>query len=226
MSPPPIFQLIIFDCDGVLIDSELIAAREQTRALNKIGFPITQSEIEKRFTGVTSAEMYAELEVQFGQSIPAGMHDDVKRAVLAAFTNELEPITGIHDILPEIRGAKCVASSSIPAKLEAGLKITGLYDWFAPHIFSATQVPRGKPAPDLFHFAAGQMSANPARCVVIEDSVAGVRAGVAAGMTTIGFTGGSHCPPNHAAALREHGAATTFSDMSQLTDIIAAMSGN
>ena len=219
------FDLIIFDCDGVLIDSELIAAREHTRTLNNHGFSISQSELMERFTGVASAEMYTELEAEFGQPVPATLHDEVKRAVLRAYESDLKPIPGIHEAIEQLRSTEpeigmCVASSSIPVKIEAGLRVTGLHLHFAPNVFSAVQVPRGKPAPDLFLFAAEAMTVSPTNCLVIEDSLAGVQAGLAAGMTTIGFTGGSHCPSNHDRSLRDIGVMATFSDMHQLPSII------
>ena len=114
----------------------------------------------------------------------------------------------------------CVASSGTPENIRHGLACAGLFDQLAPHIFSAMQVKRGKPAPDLFLFAAGQMKAKPERCVVIEDSVPGVTGARAAGMVVLGFHGGSHCVPGHAAMLRTAGAAVTFDDMRQLPGLI------
>jgi beta-phosphoglucomutase-like phosphatase (HAD superfamily) len=115
---------------------------------------------------------------------------------------------------------KCVASSGTPEKIRHGLSRAGLYDRLAPHIFSATQVARGKPAPDLFLFAAGQMQVSPARCLVIEDSVPGITGARAAGMTVLGFHGGSHCGPGHADTLLAAGAVMAFNDMRQLPDLI------
>jgi beta-phosphoglucomutase-like phosphatase (HAD superfamily) len=117
----------------------------------------------------------------------------------------------------------CVASSGSHQRMRVSLGATGLYQRFAPHIFSASQVDNGKPAPELFLFAAAEMKAAPSRCVVVEDSVAGIRGGVAAGMTVLGFHGGSHCRPDYAAALRAAGAAATFADMRQLPALIAGL---
>lgn len=214
-------ELIIFDCDGVLIDSEIIASREHTRVLNDDGFGISLAEIMERFTGISSADMYAVLEDEFGRKIPGDHHERVKRAVLDAYKTDLKPINGIHAAISQINSKICVASSSIPAKLEFGLKSTGLFDIFAPNIFSAVQVARGKPSPDLFLHAARTMQIDPVRCVVIEDSIAGTQAGVAADMTTIGFTGGSHCTFGHAERLLHAGAKTTLSDMRQLPDLLS-----
>ena len=120
----------------------------------------------------------------------------------------------------------CVASSGPPEKISTSLNHVGLYDRFAPHIFSAVQVSNGKPAPDLFLFAAEQMRTPPARCLVIEDSVAGVTGALAAGMLVFGYHGGSHCRPDTADTLRAAGAAATFDDMRQLPDLMAQMGQN
>jgi beta-phosphoglucomutase-like phosphatase (HAD superfamily) len=124
-------------------------------------------------------------------------------------------------VLNQLSVPACVASSGPPEKISASLNRVGLYGRFAPHIFSAVQVPNGKPAPDLFLFAADQMKTQPARCLVIEDSVAGVTAALAAGMGVLGFCGGSHCRDGHAATLRAAGAHGTFADMRQLPALIA-----
>src|SRR3954453_16768779 len=124
------------------------------------------------------------------------------------------PQRGAIDLL------KCVASSGTPEKIHHGLTCAGLYDLLAPNIFSASQVARGKPAPDLFLFAAAQMNVAPQRCLVIEDSVPGVTGAQAAGMTALGFHGGSHCPPGHAERLRAAGAGLTFDDMRQLPELV------
>lgn len=128
---------------------------------------------------------------------------------------------GIHALLDRISAPVCVASSSRPERLAHTLGLTGLHHRFAPNVFSASQVANGKPAPDLFLFAAARMGAAPARCFVVEDSVAGVQAGVAAGMTVLGFCGGGHCPPEHGRALRAAGARAVFAHMDALRDPLA-----
>jgi beta-phosphoglucomutase-like phosphatase (HAD superfamily) len=133
---------------------------------------------------------------------------------------DLKAIAHIGDAIAAIDLPRCVASSGTPEKIRHGLSCAGLYDLLSPHIFSATQVARSKPAPDLFLFAAERMKAAPERCVVIEDSVPGVTGARAADMVVLGFHGGSHCTPGHAAMLRAAGAAVTFDDMRQLPDLI------
>ena len=130
---------------------------------------------------------------------------------------------GIADVLTMIAAPVCVASSSSPERLRCALECVGLYDHFAPHIFSATMVVRGKPAPDLFLFAAEQMQAAPSRCLVIEDSVAGIQAARAAGMAVLGFCGGGHCGPAHAERLARAGAEIVFRDMRRLPHLLPAL---
>ncbi len=213
--------LVVFDCDGVLIDSEIIACRVDAEELNRVGFPITVEEVAERFCGVVAKEMYAIVEEEHGRPLPNGFQDRVHRLIHEAFETELKPIGGVHETLDRIQGPVCVASSSGPEWLERSLTITALHDRFAPHVFSAHFVARGKPAPDIFLYAAAQMGGvDPADCVVIEDSISGVRAGVAAGMRVLGFTGGGHCAPGHGDRLRAQGAELVFDDMTALPDIL------
>jgi HAD superfamily hydrolase (TIGR01509 family) len=134
---------------------------------------------------------------------------------------ELQPLPGVGAVLDSLSCKICVASSGRPARLEYALSLVGLYDRFRPHVFSATEVPRGKPAPDLFLHAAARMGVMPARCVVIEDSVPGVMGAVAAGMSVIGFVGASHCRSDDAARLAAHGAALVINDMAKLLSALA-----
>ena len=128
---------------------------------------------------------------------------------------------GIHACLDALRGTRiCVASSSLPQWIEQNLKQARLWNYFVPHVFSAAQVERGKPAPDLFLLAAVRMNVAPAQCLVIEDSTAGIAAAVAAGMTPVGFAGGCHCGPDHADRLHRAGAQTVFSTMAEVTDYL------
>jgi HAD superfamily hydrolase (TIGR01509 family) len=219
MSEP--VALLIFDCDGVLVDSEPIGCRVEADLLSAAGFAITPEEILARFTGVTAHETFRTLEAERGRRLPEGFEARVRQETRAAFARELAAIAGVALALERIALPVCVASSSDPARIEHSLAVTGLLGRFAPHLFSAAAVARGKPAPDLFLHAAARMTTPPARCLVIEDSLAGVRAAVAAGMRCFGFTGGSHCPPDHAACLAAAGAMRTFASMSELPDLLA-----
>ncbi|TPQ36739.1 hydrolase [Bradyrhizobium guangdongense] len=213
-------ELIIFDCDGVLVDSEVISCRAHASVLTRHGYPITPEQVLVRFLGVSDREARQMVEDEIGRKLPDDLEAQIKTATLQFYAGELQPITHVATAIAAIDLPKCVASSGTPEKIRHGLDCAGLYDQLAPHIFSATQVARGKPAPDLFLFAAEQMKAAPENCLVIEDSVPGVTGARAAGMTVLGFHGGSHCPPGHGETLRRAGAGLIFDDMRQLPDLV------
>jgi HAD superfamily hydrolase (TIGR01509 family) len=215
------FDLIIFDCDGVLVDSEVISCRAHAATLTRHGYPITEDQVLSRFLGVSDREARQAIETELGRSLPADFEAQMKQAALQRYADELRLVPYVAETIAAIGLPKCVASSGTPEKIRHGLSCAGLYDALAPHIFSAVQVKRGKPAPDLFLFAAEQMKASPERCVVIEDSVPGITGARAAGMTVLGFHGGSHCRPGYADTLRAAGAAATFDDMRKLPGLIA-----
>lgn len=181
------FDLVIFDCDGVLIDSERLAVRTEANILEALGWPLTEAEIIARFVGRSARYMQSEIETHLGRRIDWDAEfEEVYRRV---FERELTPMPGIADALERIDIATCVASSGSHEKMRFTLGLTGLHDYFDGRIFSGDEVQNGKPAPDLFLHAARRMNCPPSRCVVIEDSVAGVRAGVAADMTVFGYSG-------------------------------------
>lgn len=213
-------DLVIFDCDGVLIDSELIGARVEVAELGRIGIPLTESEILTRYVGMSAQAMFHALEVEHRRALPEGFAATVQTAIEAAFERDLQVIPGIHETLDRLTVTTCVASSSTLARLRHSLGLTGLYARFAPHVFSAEQVARGKPAPDLFLHAATEMGCAPTRCLVIEDSVSGVRGAVAAGMRVWGFIGGGHCGDGHEARLRDAGAERVFDSMPDLPALL------
>jgi HAD superfamily hydrolase (TIGR01509 family) len=213
-------DLVIFDCDGVLVDSEVISCLAHAETLTRHGYPITSDQVLARFLGVSERDARIMIELELGRELPKDFELQVNQATLQHYADDLQALPGIAAAIAAIALPKCVASSGTPEKIRHGLTCAGLYDSLAPHIFSASQVKRGKPAPDLFLFAAEQMQAQPARCVVIEDSVPGVTGAVAAGMTVLGFHGGSHCRPGHAEMLRAAGATVTFDDMRELPGLI------
>jgi HAD superfamily hydrolase (TIGR01509 family) len=215
------FDLIIFDCDGVLVDSEVISSRAHAKMLTRHGYPITADQVLARFLGVPDREARMAVEAELGRSLPVDFEAQMRQAELQFYAEDLTTIPHVGASIAAIALPKCVASSGTPEKIHHGLTSAGLYDQFAPNIFSASQVTRGKPAPDLFLFAAAQMQAAPERCLVIEDSVAGITGALATGMTVLGFHGGSHCRPGHGDTLRAAGAALTFDDMRQLPGLIA-----
>lgn len=213
-------DLIIFDCDGVLVDSEVISCRAHAETLTRHGYPITPDQVFDRFLGRSMRKATLEIEAELGRPLPEDFQTQVYAEIFRLFAASLEATPHIDEALAAIMMPVCVASSGPPEKISTSLNHVGLYDRFAPHIFSAVQVTNGKPAPDLFLFAAEQMKTAPARCVVIEDSVAGVTGALAAGMVVFGYHGGSHCRPDTAKTLRAAGAAVTFDDMRQLPDLI------
>jgi beta-phosphoglucomutase-like phosphatase (HAD superfamily) len=223
---PSRFDLVIFDCDGVLVDSELISCRAHSEMLTRHGYPITSDEVLARFLGVSDREARLIIEAELGRDLPGDFEVQVKEATLQFYAGDLRAISYVGEAIGTIGLPKCVASSGTPEKIQHGLICAGLYDLLAPNIFSASQVERGKPAPDLFLFAAEQMQVAPQRCVVIEDSLPGITGARAAGMTVLGFHGGSHCRPGHGDALNAAGAAIAFNDMRQLPGLIRGLQAN
>lgn len=198
-------MLIIFDCDGVLVDSELLAAEAMANLLRAHGLNVHAASL-LQFVGMKQADILAGVEALAGKpvpaAVPAGLWEETKRL----FAERLEPVPGVEAFIRTHAQRRCVASSSHHARIRFSLEKTGLYPLFAPHVFSSTEVARGKPAPDLFLHAAAQMGEAPKACTVIEDSLAGVTGAKAAGMRVIGFTGGAHSGPHFAQALKDAGA--------------------
>jgi HAD superfamily hydrolase (TIGR01509 family) len=213
-------ELIIFDCDGVLIDSEPISIRQEVVCLAEHGFPVTAAEITDRYVGLSITAMLDDIETRFERKLPEDFAETLRLRTAAAFSAELEAMPGILALLDIVPAKRCVASSSAPERLRHTLALVGLLPRFEPHIFSATQVARGKPAPDLFLFAADRMGVPPEACLVIEDSIAGVVAAQAAGMAALGFCGGGHCGAHHASRLMAAGAEATFDHMRDLADYL------
>lgn len=183
------WSLIIFDCDGVLVDSEPITNRIFCRMLNEIGLEISFDETMSTFMGRTMNGCVEIIEKRLGRPVPNDFIEEYHRRIIPAFEGELKAVRGVQAALDAISRPTCVASSGSQKKMRATLGITGLLPRFEGRLFSGTEVPRGKPFPDLFLHAAERMGAKPLECAVIEDSVPGVQAGVAAGMTVFGYAG-------------------------------------
>jgi HAD superfamily hydrolase (TIGR01509 family) len=222
MLKPNIFrpELVIFDCDGVLIDSEHLACLAETRVFRRFGLDMPDDFILAHCIGLSWASSLKLVEEHFAWNAPADCSDAVHEETRAVFEAELKAIAGIGDLLDRLTCRRCVASSSSPDRLRHSLGLVGLYERLTPHIFSATMVPHGKPAPDLFLHAAQAMQVDPGRCVVIEYSVAGVTAARAARMPVIGFTAGSHVRPDLVPRLREAGASAVVSDMHDVAGLL------
>lgn len=189
---PPI-ELVIFDCDGVLVDSERLTVAVEARMLAELGWPITVEEVVRRFVGGSSEAMLAEIERRLGAELTAEFDQRSTEEIVAAFHAELRPIDGVRELVEALGHAEvptCIASSGSHRKMDLTLGITRLRPLFEGRIYSGSEVERGKPAPDLFLHAASSMGVVPDRCTVVEDSINGVRAAVAAGMTCYGFAGG------------------------------------
>jgi len=214
-------DLIIFDCDGVLVDSEPLANSVLAAYLTELGCPVTTADCTERFVGLSLESVQNRIETESTMALPADFIDEIKRRDRIAFDGQLLPIEGILNAINALPQIKCVASSGSPDKINHSLTLTGLIESFHPHIFSASQVKTGKPAPDLFLYAAREMGAQPENTIVIEDSLAGVEAGIRARMTVFGFCGGGHIQSGHAEKLLGIGAALVFEHMVDLPGLIS-----
>lgn len=214
--------LVIFDCDGVLVDSMGIDMRELTRAVAGVGGTLSAEEVEAAFHGVALPDVERGVAAHLGRPLPDGWMDGFLAARAAAFERELRPVPGAAEAIAGVRAAgweACIASGGRRSKMELTLRVAGLRDAFpADRVFSAYEVARPKPAPDLFLHAAAVCGFAPADCVVVEDSLPGVRAGVAAGMRTLGYDGGD-------AAVAERLRAAGAEPLADLRELSRALAG-
>jgi HAD superfamily hydrolase (TIGR01509 family) len=217
--------VIIFDCNGVLVDSEPIAAAVAAQELTRVGITITPELVLRYFFGRRPSDMIAAIEAATNRRLPGHFAATLASATIKQFRTELRSTPHAAYALTWLRGPKCVASSSSYERIYVSLETTGLARFFEPNLFSASDVPNGKPAPDLFLHAAARMQVAPAACIVVEDSPAGVTAATAAGMTAIGFVGGSHAVSNLGDHLLAAGARTVVADLRQLKGVIVALRG-
>ena len=212
----PSVSLLIFDMDGVLVDSEEIANRAFVDHLATHGIVMPLEEASREFTGRTLSDCIALAESRSGCRLPPDFADTLQRETFLRFAAELEPVPHVRKTLDTLHYARCVASSSAPDKISLSLSLTGLATYFRKDIFSGVDVARGKPAPDLFLHASRAMNVDPSECVVIEDSRPGVEAALAAGMRVFGFAG---CRTEAAPALASFGVPV-FVDMRQLPALL------
>jgi HAD superfamily hydrolase (TIGR01509 family) len=215
--------LLIFDCDGVLVDSEIIALDALAKLLTGLGLPMTVVECRQRFMGKSVKDVLAEIERLLGRPLPADWGQDANAALLARLATELQAVEGVAAVLNQLAYPRCVASSSPPERIHLSLAASGLAAYFGDHVFSAADVENGKPAPDLFLFAARQCGAAPSQSIVIEDSPTGIQAAQRAGMKSIGFAGASHADDELAAALAAAGADTVIGRMAGLPQVIESL---
>ncbi|MGA2485131.1 MAG: FGGY family pentulose kinase [Roseiarcus sp.] len=211
-------KVIIFDCDGVIVDSETIALERTRAVLARYGLELSAEQARERFLGVSAQAIRRMAERDLGSKLPANFLDELTQDIIAAFEHELKGVEGVREALAELGGgAVCIASSSSLERTRASLRIVGYTPLFEPNLFSAAEVAHGKPAPDLFLHAAKRMGARPVDCLVIEDSEPGVTAAVRAEMTVFGFLGGGHIVGHaHGERLSAAGAAQVFDDMREL----------
>ena len=210
-------RLTIFDCDGVLVDSEVLVIGVEAQLLSEAGFPITAGEIAERFVGLSYTDMMTQLASDYGRPVPEALSSRIQEDALAVFRDRLLPVEGMPELLEDHRGPRCVASSSKLDRLRLSLDVTEMSSHFEPHhVFSSEMVTNGKPAPDLFLHAAASMDVEAAACVVIEDSPHGVAAAIAADMQVVGFTGGGHAGPALERRLRAAGAHAVASTADEL----------
>jgi len=216
--------LLIFDCDGVLVDSEYLFARVACECLAEIGIAISTEEAARRFAGVSINDMLAELARERGAAFPEGFLAHLMQREDEAYARGLEPLPGVRDAILSLDLPRCVASSSLPERISASLVVTKLDDLFPARMrFSTVLVAHGKPAPDIFLHAAREMGEAAGSCIVVEDSFAGVTGAVAARMRVIGFAGGRHCGKDHARRLEAAGADTVIAEMRLLPQAVRGL---
>ncbi len=220
------FDLIIFDCDGVLVDSEIIAAHVESKLLTDAGYPISAEEMAERFAGMTWKNILLQVEREASIPLSASLLDKSEQLLDLRLEQDVQAIPGVEFAVTRLNLKRCICSNSSSNRLDMMLGKVGLKKLFAPNIFSAKDLgpDRVKPKPDIFLHGAEKMGVSPSRTVVVEDSVHGIHAARAAGMRVIGFTGASHTYPSHADLLTDAGAETVISRMSDLPGVVAALS--
>jgi len=214
-------RLIIFDCDGVLVDSEPLAFRVLLEGLAAAGHPMEPAKAYELFLGRSLANLKTVLRRELGVELSAGQLEEMRERLFEVYRRELKPIPGILETLDKLTIPSCVASSSLPDRIRLSLEVTGLLPRFDPHLFSASMVAKGKPEPDLFLHTARQMDVAPEACLVIEDSAPGIEAAHRAGMTVFAFTGGGHAAgPAYRQGLAALSPDALFDDMRELPGMI------
>lgn len=219
-------DLVIFDCDGVLVDSEIIAARVEAELLTAAGYPIEAEDLARIYAGLTFRDILLRIEQESQQLFQATLIDEAEKLVDRRLRAEVRAIGGVHEAVASVEGKICICSNSSAERLQATLTRTNLLPFFEGRVFSSLDTPsrKPKPAPDVFLYAAEKMGADPRKTFVIEDSTHGVAGARAAGMRVIGFTGASHTYPGHADQLTEAGAETVIRRWADFSPVLAALS--
>jgi HAD superfamily hydrolase (TIGR01509 family) len=219
-------DLVIFDCDGVLVDSEVIAARVEAELLTQAGYEITAEELSELYAGLTFKDIMLRIEDTAAIPFQATLIDQAEEIVDRRLRSEVRAIEGAREAAASVTAMRCICSNSRSERIEFMLKKNGLAPLFSGRIFSSLETPskKPKPAPDVFLHAAQSLGANPANTFVIEDSVHGIAGAKTAGMRVIGFTGASHSYPGHADVLTEAGAETVIRRWADFRGVIVALS--
>jgi len=217
--------LLIFDCDGVLVDSEHLACAALAEVMTTLGHSMTSDEAMRAFAGRSLKDVLARAERLLSRPIPKDLGEQAAVQLMARFRRELQAVAGVKEAIAALPYRRCVASSSDPSRLTLSLDVTGLSALFGNNVFSAVEVANGKPAPDLFLLAARRLGEDPSSCIVIEDSVLGVEAAGAAGMAAIGFAGASHANQGLAERLAAAGAEPVIHSMANLPAAVEQVVG-
>ena len=214
-------ELVIFDCDGTIMDTEMLAAEVEAEHLREYGSTLTAADFARRFSGVSTPRVKEVMEEELGRALPEDFVRTVRNRMNERLWREATAMAGIHDVLDAFDQPRCVCSNAEMKKLEIEMKRGELWDRFRPYVFSAEDLNLSKkPAPDVFAHAAQEFEVDPSRCLVLEDSIVGVEAARAAGMVTIGFTGGSHAVATTHDDLTEAGAMTVIKRLADLPALI------
>ena len=213
-------RAVIFDCDGVLVDSELLGNETLAQVLTEHGVPCTTQQSLRTFMGSSLGGIVEKATAMAGRD----MRDACERVFMGrlevAFRERLKAVAGMAALVSSINAPKAVASNSPTQRLELSLRTTGIWDSFAGHVYSRDLVPKGKPSPDLFLYAAQRLGIDPGECLVIEDGASGVKAAAAAGMRCLGFAGGGHCDAEHVEMLRGLGVEQVAMDANELERVL------
>lgn len=212
---------VIFDCDGVLIDSESISMAVDMELLAQNGIDITEAEMYRRFIGPTFEDMVAELEREHGKILPPGLAARKDAMMLALYRRDLKPVPGVLPMLRQLALPRSIGTNGPRDRALEALRLTGLAPFFGDRLTTYEDVKSPKPAPDVYQLAARRAGFAPAHCLVVEDSVTGATAALAAGCTVVGFTGVAHDPVAKARELRELGVSHVIHDMGELLGAIS-----
>ena len=214
-------DLVIFDFDGVLVDSETMGCQIWSDVFAKHGMTVPAQDILEKYTGKTGTLICSLIEREYGYEIPDNFLDEVNETTESVMAKELKTVDGVAETMPLLKTPVCIASGSRPKRLNMCLDVTGLRKYFPDEtVFSSHYVKNGKPAPDIFLYAAEKMRVAPQKCLVVEDSASGIVGAKAAGMRAFGFIGASHCTPARGVQLTQSGAELLFGDFTELPALI------